>query len=111
MPTESLRTLGRQHLEIASTASSGRSAQTIYGGQDNVLRQTLIALRAGTSLDEHESNGEATLQVLHGRVTLVVGGVRWDGSAGDLMSIPDTRHGLEAVEDSVVLLTVAMCEA
>ncbi len=108
MPKESLTALVRQHLEIASTASSGRSAHTIYGGQESVLRQTLIALRAGSGLDEHESNGEATLQVVHGRVTLVEGQDRWDGSAGDLMSIPDIRHALEAVEDSVVLLTVAM---
>jgi quercetin dioxygenase-like cupin family protein len=111
MPQESLTALVRQHLEIASTASSGRSAQTIYGGQANVLRQTLIALRGGSSLDEHESPGEATLQVLHGRVALVAGEDRWDGSPGDLISIPDSRHGLEAVEDSVVLLTVAMHES
>jgi quercetin dioxygenase-like cupin family protein len=32
---------------------------------------------------------------------------RWNGSPGDLMFIPDSRHALEAVEDSVVLLTVA----
>ncbi|MDQ3223966.1 MAG: cupin domain-containing protein [Gemmatimonadota bacterium] len=111
MPKESLTVLVRQHLEIASTASSGRSAHTIYGGHENVLRQTLIALRAGSSLDEHESPGEATLQVLHGRVSLVAGEDRWDGSPGDLLSIPDSRHALEAVEDSVVLLTVAMRES
>jgi quercetin dioxygenase-like cupin family protein len=108
MPKESLTELVRQHLEVASTASSGRSAHTIYGGQENVLRQTLIALRAGTNLDEHESPGEATLQVLHGRVTLVAEEERWDGAVGDLMLIPYSRHGLEALEDSVVLLTVAV---
>lgn len=111
MPKESLTELVQQHLETASTASSGRSAHTIYGGHENVLRQTLIALRAGSSLDEHESPGEATLQVLHGRITLVVGQDRWNGSPGDLIPIPDSRHALEAVDDSVVLLTVGMREA
>lgn len=106
MQKESLTALIRHHLEIATTASSGRSAHTVYGGHEHVLRQTVIALRAGSALDEHESPGEATLQVLHGRVTLVVGGNRWNGSPSDLITIPDSRHSLEAVEDSVVLLTV-----
>src|SRR3954451_674023 len=107
MQTESLTALARDHLATATTSSSGRSAHTIRGGHERMLRQTLIALRAGVSLDEHDNPGEATVQVLHGRVTLVAGDDRWNGSPGDLMSVPDSRHALEAVEDSVVLLTVA----
>ncbi len=107
MQKQSLTALIRQHLEKASASSSGRSAHTVYGGHEHVLRQTMIALRAGSHLDEHASPGEATLQVLHGRVTLVAGDDRWNGSPGDLMVIPDSRHALHAVEDSVVLLTVA----
>jgi quercetin dioxygenase-like cupin family protein len=40
-------------------------------------------------------------------VTLVAGEDRWDGAPGDLMTIPDARHSLQATEDSAVLLTVA----
>jgi quercetin dioxygenase-like cupin family protein len=104
---ESLTALSRHQLEIARGASSGRSAHTVYGGHERVLRQTMIALRAGSNLDEHENPGEATIQVLHGRVTLTAGGNTWNGSPGDLLFVPESRHALDAVEDSVVLLTVA----
>jgi quercetin dioxygenase-like cupin family protein len=103
----SLTALAREHLETARAAKSGRSAHTVYGGHEHSLRQTLIALTAGSQLDEHESPGEATLQVLHGRVQLTDGGVHWDGSEGDHLVIPQSRHGLRADQDSVVLLTVS----
>jgi hypothetical protein len=39
-------------------------------------------------------------------VVLRFGEVSWLGSVGDLMTIPDGLHSLEAVEDSVVLFTI-----
>ncbi len=107
MEETSLDTLARHHLDLAAAASAGRSAVTVYGGHDHVLRQTLIALTSGTSLSEHENPGEATIQVLAGRVRLLAGADSWPGSRGDLLVIPPSRHALEALDDSVVLLTVA----
>ncbi|MEO5833718.1 MAG: cupin domain-containing protein [Nakamurella sp.] len=100
----SLTALARQQLSLAK---GGRSAHTVYGGHEHVLRQTLIALDAGQQLNEHENPGEATIQVLQGRVRLVTSDDHWDGAPGDLLIVPDCRHSLEAVESSVVLLTVA----
>ena len=102
----SLDALAREHLDRARDASAGRSAETIFGGHERTLRQTLIALKAETMLGEHETPGEATLQVLAGRVRLSAGDAEWEGRSGDFIAIPPARHDLQALEDAVVLLTV-----
>lgn len=101
-----LSVLAEEQLALARATDSGRSARTLVGGPAR-LRQTLVALIAGHALEEHASPGDATLQVLRGRVRLVVQEDSWPGSAGDLLVIPDARHALRADEDAVVLLTVA----
>jgi quercetin dioxygenase-like cupin family protein len=103
----SLTAVAREQLRTAQQASSGRSAETVYGGHEHVLRQTVIALLAGEQLDEHENPGEATVHVLSGRVRMEGTSATWEGSTGDLLIVPDERHALSALEDSVVLLTVA----
>jgi quercetin dioxygenase-like cupin family protein len=107
MMKSSLTALVRHELDHALQASSGRSAKTVYGGNERTLRQTVIALRAGTKLDDHENSDEATFFVLHGRVVLTSGENSWSGSAGDLLIVPEGRHALEAVEDAAVMFTVA----
>jgi quercetin dioxygenase-like cupin family protein len=77
----------------------------VVGGHERVLRQTVIALLADATLDEHENPGEATLYVVSGRVVLRAGGDAWEARTGDLVEVPPARHDLQAVEDSVVLLT------
>ena len=102
-----LDALARQQLELASASTSGRAGHTVVGGHENLLRQTLIALLAGRVLSEHSPSNEATLEVRSGRVRLVVGDDSWDGRRGDLLIVPAAPYSLEALQNSVVLLTVA----
>jgi quercetin dioxygenase-like cupin family protein len=108
MDGRSLTELAEAQLATAHQAGSGRSAITLHGGRGHELRQTLIALVAGQVLGEHDSPGEATLQVLSGHVRLTAGEQTWDGTTGDYVVIPPHRHDLHAVDDAVVLLTVAI---
>jgi quercetin dioxygenase-like cupin family protein len=103
----SLEALGRELLDRAVTAGGGHTADTVVGGRERVLRQTIIALVKGATLAEHENPGEATVHVLRGRVRLATGELSLEGRSGDLIVVPDARHSLEALEDSAVLLTVA----
>ena len=106
MESVSLSQLADEQLKAARLARAGRAAQTVHGGLDHRLRQTLMALVAGTDMGEHNSPGQATLQVLRGRVRVSAADDSWEGGPGDLLVLPRERHGLHADEDAVVLLTV-----
>jgi quercetin dioxygenase-like cupin family protein len=106
--TLSLTALADEQLAAARAAESGRSAHTVHGGHEHALRQTLIALTAGSGLAEHNSPGEATLQVVRGRIRLTTADQGAEAVAGDLLLIPPQRHALTALDDSAVLLTVAL---
>jgi quercetin dioxygenase-like cupin family protein len=103
----SLDALARELLKKAATAAGGRAAQTVFGGHEKLLRQTVIAMIKDAALTEHANPGEATVHVLRGRVRLVAGDDTWEGRDGDLLIIPDASHSLTALQDSAVLLTVA----
>ncbi len=105
MESTHLDDLGRELLQQAAGASSGRSATALHRGRHHQLRQTVIALTADHRLDEHEAPAEATLLVLTGTVRLTAGEESWEGSTGELLVIPDQRHDLLALEDAVVMLT------
>lgn len=102
----SLTQLAEEQLKAARSGRAGRAAHTVHGGHDHMLRQTLIALTGGSELAEHNSPGQATLQVLQGQVRVTAGADTWSGGPGDLLVLPPERHGLHADSDAVVLLTV-----
>jgi quercetin dioxygenase-like cupin family protein len=108
METVALGPLGDRLLAEARPASSGRCAVTIHGGHVNSLRQTLIGVAAGHTLDENENTGEVTLQLIRGRARVVAGADATELAAGDYIVIPRQWNSFEALEDTVVLLTAAV---
>ncbi|MFD5436742.1 cupin [Kitasatospora sp. NPDC127067] len=98
-----LEQLAVEHAARAAESPHGRSAHLVL--HDGILRQTVIALTAGTTLDEHNPPAAGSVQVLRGRVSLTIAGRRLELQAGHLEPVPQERHGLLAHVDSVVLLT------
>lgn len=105
MESLNLEQIAQSQLAAAKAATNGRSTKPVSGGPGRTLNHLVVALAAGHALSEHANPGQATLQVLHGTVTLRAGENHWTGSSGDYLVIPDTLHDLTAQDDSVVLLT------
>lgn len=90
------------HLAAAREDERGRSAERLL--HDGPLRQSVLALTAGTELAEHNAPDAASLQVLVGRVS-VTGMEPAEVAAGQLVVLTHERHAVRALEDSVFLLT------
>lgn len=104
-PTD-LLALARQLLDQAGQSTAGRAARTLTTGAGIPLKQSLLALKAGTALQEHAAPGIATIQVLIGAGRLISNGTTTPLLAGEWAAIPDAPHSLEAAEDLAALLTV-----
>ncbi|WP_308465021.1 cupin domain-containing protein [Rathayibacter soli] len=107
MKKTALAAAAREQLRAATDSTSGRAARTIYGGHDQRLRQTVIALTAGSTLAEHRSPGEASIQVIVGKVLLETATASWQLQAGDFLDLPADPHSVSATSDAAILLTVS----
>ncbi|MBB3661364.1 MULTISPECIES: cupin domain-containing protein [Prauserella salsuginis group] len=101
-----LTDLAHELLGTAREHDSRRAARTIASGPSQ--RATVIALAEGAQLGKHDAPPAATLQVLVGRARLHTADREWSVEAGDLLPVPPERHSLDALTDTVVLLTVAL---
>jgi quercetin dioxygenase-like cupin family protein len=108
MDVASIEDLAAEQLAKALSAESGRSSVTVYSRPGARLRQTLMALAAGRVMGEHKSPGDASLLCMRGRVRVRAGDVEAEIGPGDLVPVPPQRHDVEALESSVLLLTVAL---
>jgi quercetin dioxygenase-like cupin family protein len=101
-----LPALADETLAEARGQHSRRAARTLVAGA--AQRATLIALADGAELTEHNAPPAATLYVVTGQVRLYTHDQEWLLRGGELAHIPAKRHGLQAMTDAAVLLTVAL---
>lgn len=91
---------------LGAALADTRSHALIKSTDLEVIR---VVLLAGQDMPPHATTGEITLQCLEGRVTLTCGGGLRELGAGQLILISGGDiHGLRAVNDASLLLTIAL---
>lgn len=95
-------------LAEASQLRSGRSARSLTPGPGVALNQSLLALTAGQRLQDHLAPGPTTLVGIRGTAVLTTDQASVTLTDGVWASCPVGPHSLEAVSDTVVLLTVTL---
>lgn len=89
-------------IDQALAAPHGRHAEILVN--DGPLRQTVIALKKGVRLAEHNSPPAASIQVIRG-VLQVSGDDEVVIQEGHVEALTHQRHAVEALENTVFLLT------
>ncbi|WP_426593813.1 hypothetical protein ACPPVS_18815 [Cellulomonas sp. McL0617] len=108
MAKTSLLTVARRELLRATYADSGRSTSVLFDVDDVDVRQSVLAMRAGTALLGYELGVAGwTIQVLQGCLHLYLGRLVTVGYPGDLLSGSLDGLRLVADENCVVLVTTS----
>ena len=98
------RELEQLHREVGW--QSGQNAKTLvkYDG----LRILLIALKAGSRIPEHHAEGQISIQTVRGHIQVRAQGRSFELRSGGLLALDQgLPHGVEALEESALLLTIA----
>jgi quercetin dioxygenase-like cupin family protein len=86
---------------------SDRNANTLVKEGD--LRLTVARLKAGARMDEHRTAGVSCVQVLAGRLRVMVAGDPHELGVGELIVMGQAiPHEVTALEDAAFLLAIAI---
>ncbi len=86
--------------------ASGQNARTLVKFDD--FRVVLITLRARARVPGHQTKRRISIQTVEGRIQVHADGRTFDLCRGALLALDQgVPHDVEAVEDSVLLLTIA----
>ena len=90
----------------ASPSPSGHLAKTLVHAPD--MRLVLMTLDRGHSISPHHASSSLTIQTLAGRVIVSLLESSFDLGPGQVLAIErGVSHGLIAIDDSAILLTIA----
>jgi quercetin dioxygenase-like cupin family protein len=93
-------------LQAETTWSTGQNARTLIKYDD--FRVVLTALQAKVRIPEHKADGRISVHVLTGHIQLRASGRTFSLRPGGLLAIDQgVPHGVEALEESAFLLTIA----
>jgi quercetin dioxygenase-like cupin family protein len=97
-----------RHLRESLSDAPARSARTLVKeGPQGPLSLTLVGLKPGGEMREHETRGPLTLHVLEGAIVLETGGKSVTLNAGMVAALgPGIRHAVQSAQGGIFLLTV-----
>lgn len=85
--------------------TDGTLSRTVF--EDDQVKVLVFAFDAGQELSEHTSASAAIIQVLSGKLALSLGGDPVEALPGSWVHMsPRLPHAVDAVEPSVMLLTL-----
>ncbi len=92
-------------MEEATLATSGRSSLTLAHGAEMTL--VLVALKAGTTLEEHQAPAAATVITLSGNIIFTTSAEKITLEQGEAVTFTaDLLHAVYASEDSAFLIVI-----
>jgi quercetin dioxygenase-like cupin family protein len=93
-------------LHRETTWNTGQNARTLIKYGD--FRVVLTALKANARMPEHKTDGRISVHVLSGHIRLNASGRTFDLLPGSLLALDQgAPHGIEALQESAFLLTIA----
>ena len=100
-----LVSMAEKLMEEATLATSGRSSLTLAHGAEMTL--VLVALKAGTTLEEHQAPAAAAVITLSGNIIFTTSAEKITLEQGEAVTFTaDLLHAVYASEDSAFLIVI-----
>ncbi len=101
----SLIPMAEKLMEEATAAASGRASLTLAHGEEMTL--VLVALKAGTTLEDHSAPAAATVITLSGNIIFTTSAEKITLGQGEAVTFTaDILHAVYASEDSIFLIVI-----
>ena len=100
-----LMSMSEKLIAEANSATSGRASLTLAHGAEMTL--VLVALKAGTTLEEHQAPAAATVITLSGDIIFTTSAEKITLEQGEAVTFTaDSLHAVYATEDSAFLIVI-----